>query len=158
MRRALLGFALLGALGLGVWRAQAAPLDGQLHNLKVALARFGFNVVLEHPRQRRAYGVFEAKTKTLWISPLAFDLGIGKQVFIHEAVHAAQSCPTGVLAPIGWRHSLPLNVEREIAGILYNSYNRRNKALEREAFFAQGQSNGVDLVIQALKRRCGPSS
>jgi hypothetical protein len=137
--------------------ASAAPvvLDPSLAALNNALVRNGFKVVLQHPKQKDAYGVYEAKTKTLWISPLAFELGIGRQVFIHEAVHAAQSCPNGVLSPIGWNHSLPKAVEREVSAILYNSYRHQNKALEREAFMAQGQSNGVELLIKALRARCG---
>ena len=130
-------------------------LDPALAALNSALVRNGFKVVFQHPKLKSAYGLYEAKTKTLWISPLAFELGIGRQVFIHEAVHAAQSCPTGVLSPIGWNHSLPQAVEREVSAILYNSYRHQNKALEREAFMAQGQPSGVNLLITALRVRCG---
>lgn len=134
--------------------AAEPPLDVDLKRLRAALQRAGFKVEFRHPSVKTAYGLFEAKTRTLSISPLAFELGIGRQVFLHEAVHAAQSCPSGVLSPIGWQHSLPTVVEREISGILYNAYHHKNKALEREAFMAQGQAQGVAIVIQALQQRC----
>lgn len=135
-------------------RAAEPPLAADLSRLRAALQRAGFKVEFRHPSIKTAYGLFEGKTRTLSISPLAFELGIGRQVFVHEAVHAAQSCPSGVLSPIGWTHSLPVVVEREISGILYNAYHHKNKALEREAFMAQGQPQGAELVIQALKQRC----
>ena len=63
---------------------------------------------------------------------------MGLPVLVHEAVHAAQSCPSGVPSPIGWQFSLPHALEHEVSGILYNTYRHQNKALEREAFMAQG--------------------
>lgn len=134
--------------------AAEPTLAADLSRLRTALQHAGFKVEFRHPSIKTAYGLFEGKTRTLLISPLAFELGIGRQVFVHEAVHAAQSCPSGVLSPIGWRHSLPVVVEREISGILYNTYHHKNKALEREAFMVQGQPQGAELVIQALQQRC----
>ena len=152
--RLALGVVLLLAAPSNAEAAEPA-LAADLSRLRSALQRAGFKVEFRHPPVKTAYGLFQAKTRTLSISPLAFELGIAHQVFVHEAVHAAQSCPSGVLSPIGWKHSLPLVVEREISGILYNAYHHKNKALEREAFMAQGQPQGAELVIQALQRRCG---
>ena len=46
------------------------------------------------------------KNKTLWISPITLPLGIARQTFLHEAVHAIQSCPTGTLTPLGLKVNL----------------------------------------------------
>ena len=75
-----------------------------------------------------SYGLFQAKTRTLWIAPVAFDLGIGRQVFLHEAIHAAQSCPT--------------------------RYHHGNRQLERAALSVQGHPDAIGRVIAALKQRC----
>jgi hypothetical protein len=69
-------------------------------------------------------------------------------------VHAVQSCPTGVLSPIGWRFQLPPVVDREISGILTTRCHHGNRAVEQEAFGLQGQADAVPRLIEALKRRC----
>ena len=111
VRLALSLAVLLAALSHA--RAAEPALAVELSRLRAALQRAGFKVEFRHPSIKTAYGLFNAKTRTLSISPLAFELGIGRHVFVHEAVHAAQSCPSGVLSPIGWKHSLPVVVERE---------------------------------------------
>ena len=45
-------------------------------------------------------------------------------------------------------------IEREISGILLRSYHHGSRAVEREAFFMQGQRDGVKQVLAALKERC----
>ncbi|MEB3305762.1 MAG: hypothetical protein VKL58_06055 [Cyanobacteriota bacterium] len=129
----------------------ALPVDVQ--PLVKALQRHGFRVQVALPPRPGAYGQFEPRSRTLWISPLSLELGIGRQTFLHEAVHAVQSCPTGVVSPIGW--SLPLDpaVERGINLTLYHGYST-NKAVEREAFALQGQSDAVPLLLEALRQRC----
>jgi hypothetical protein len=129
----------------------ALPVDVQ--PLVKALQRHGFRVQVALPPRPGAYGQFEPRSRTLWISPLSLELGIGRQTFLHEAVHAVQSCPTGVVSPIGW--SLPLDpaVERGINLTLYQGYST-NKAVEREAFALQGQSDAVPLLLEALRQRC----
>ena len=135
--------------------ALAVPsLPPPLLLLHQALQDHGFRVYFRHPSPSNAYGYFDSKSKTLTISPLAFELGIGAQVFLHEAVHAAQSCPSGLLSPLGWTFPLSTVVEREISGVLYNAYRHRNKALEREAFMAQSQPGAPRLLIEALQTRC----
>ena len=129
----------------------ALPADVQ--PLVKALQHHGFRVQVALPPQPGAYGQFEPRSRTLWVSPLSLELGIGRQTFLHEAVHAVQSCPNGVVSPIGW--SLPLDpaVERGINVTLYHGY-PTNKAVEREAFALQGQSDAVPLLLEALRRRC----
>ena len=129
------------------WPADLAPLEQQLR-------RFGFRVLLALPPHRGSYGLFEPRTRTLWVSPLAFELGIGRQTFLHEAVHAAQSCPTGKLTPIGWTFRLEPVVEREIERILTTSYHHGSRQLEREAFGLQGQPNASQRLLSALQKRC----
>ena len=92
--------------------------------------------------------------QNVWLSPVTFPLGIARQTFLHEAIHAVQSCPTGRLTPIGWRLKVSPVVEREIGGILMQSYHHSNRVLEREAFFMQGQPDAVAQVIAALHERC----
>ena len=85
------------------------PLDrlpADLNPLIQALQSKGFNVRIALPPVRGSYGLFQAKSKTLWISPLTIPLGIVRQTVLHEAVHAAQSCPSGRLTPLGWSAQL----------------------------------------------------
>jgi hypothetical protein len=75
-------------------------------------------------------------------------------VLLHEATHAAQSCPNGTLSPIGWKIKASDVVKNEISGILFNSYKQGDRVLEQEAFMIQGNGNGLAMVINALSKRC----
>ena len=68
-----------------------------LSNLIKLLNKKGFKIKNELPPIKEAYGLFENSTKTIWISPITNKLGIYKNVLVHEAVHAAQSCPRSFL-------------------------------------------------------------
>ena len=143
----------------GLLAAALAPqplsaLPADLQPLARELQTRGFKLRIALPPVREAYGLFQAKTRTLWLSPLTFELGIARQTFLHETVHAVQSCPTGVLTPVGWRYRLAPVVEREISGILTTRYHHGNRALEQEAFGLQGQRDAVPRLMEALKRRC----
>ena len=129
-------------------------LPATLQPLVQGLQSKGFTIRIALPPVQRSYGLFQSQSKTLWLSPLTFPLGIARQTFLHEAVHAVQSCPTGRLTPIGWRLKVSPVVEREIGGILMQSYHHSNRVLEREAFFMQGQPDAVAQVIAALHERC----
>ena len=118
-----------------------------------ALEQKGFTVLFEHPPKQKAYGLFLSKSKELYISPLAFELGIGQAVFVHEAIHAAQSCPSGTLTSLGWKPQKNRIIAQEISGIVTRSYHA-NQHLEREAFHGQAQENAIPRVINALKSRC----
>ena len=134
--------------------APPPQLPAELRPLLTTLQQRGFQVRLAPPPLRGSYGLFQAKTRTLWIAPVAFELGIGRQVFLHEAIHAAQSCPTGVLQPLDWSVRLNPLVEQEISGILTTRYHHGNRQLEREAFSVQGHPDAIGRVIAALKQRC----
>ena len=131
-----------------------SALPADLQPLVRDLQARGFTLRIALPPVRQAYGLFHSTSRTLWLSPLAFELGIARPTFLHEAVHAVQSCPTGTLTPIGWRFSLPPVVEQEISGILTSRYHQNNRLLEQEAFGLQGQSDAVPRLRQALRQRC----
>jgi len=133
-------------------RQPSLPTD--LQTLILALGKAGFRVRLEPPPVQGVYGLFESRAKTLWIAPIALELGIGRQTLLHEATHAVQSCPAGTLQAIGWRLPMATVVRREIEGITYSRYHPRQRGLEREAFALQGQPDAVALLLEALRRRC----
>ena len=151
----LLAFLVLTPTGSAL-ADSALALPSELEPLRIALERHGFRVLLQPPPRAGTYGLFESGSKRLWIAPVSFDLGIGRHTFLHEAAHAAQSCPAGKLTPIGWK--LPLNpvVAQEIQGITTKQYHFNTWPLEREAFAVQGQPNAMALIIRALDQRCRP--
>ena len=114
----------------------------------------GFNIKFEIPPRKGVYGLFQSKNKTIWISPISFELGIGRQTILHEATHAVQSCPYGLLTPIGWKLSTSQFIKNEVQAILVKNYDSSQYLIEEEAFSLQGQRNGVDLLLKALKHRC----
>jgi hypothetical protein len=131
----------------------ALPAD--LQPLVRELQRFGFRLQISAPPLRGAYGLFEAGSRRIWIAPISFELGIARQTFLHEAVHAVQSCPTGKVTAIGWRlPPMPPVVRQEIGGILTTRYHHHRLA-EQEAFYLQGQPDAVPRLMEALRRRCG---
>ena len=133
--------------------AQAATIDALLQTLQ----RHGFRIEQRHPPNRTAYGQFIAARKLLLISPLATELGVAQAVLLHEAVHAAQSCPSGQLRPLGLTLSAAPAVESRIRYLLTHHYAQSQVVLEEEAFQVQAQPNAVALIIDALNRRCqGP--
>lgn len=154
---ALLLTPLLLQAGAGALAPRSlASLPADLQPLVRALQSHGFQLRIALPPAPRAYGQYVPASRTLWLSPLSFELGIARQTFLHEAVHAAQSCPGGrVLRPIGW--SLPLQpvVRQEISGILLNAYANHSRELEQEAFALQGQPDAVSRLLRALAERCG---
>ena len=130
-------------------------LSADLQPLVRELQRFGFRLQISAPPVRGAYGLFEADSRRIWIAPISFELGIARQTFLHEAVHAVQSCPTGKVTPIGWRlPPMPPVVRQEIGGILTTRYHHHRLA-EQEAFYLQGQPDAVPRLMEALRRRCG---
>jgi len=146
------GAGIAAQPSLGPMPLSSLPAD--LQPLVRELQGRGFKLRIALPPVRQAYGLFQSKTRTLWLSPLTFELGIARQTFLHEAVHAVQSCPNGVLTPIGWRYQLAPVVDREISGILTTRYHHGNRALEQEAFGLQGQSDAVPKLLKALRQRC----
>ena len=90
----------------------------------------------------------------MWISPITFELGIGRQTILHEATHAAQSCPNKELTPIGYEFSLSPFIKNEIQAHLIRNYDINQYILEKEAFSLQGNKNGVNLLLKAINERC----
>ena len=129
-------------------------ISNELKPLLDLLKNKGFHIKYEIPPKRGAYGLFQSKNKTIWISPISFELGIGRHTILHEATHAVQSCPNGLLSPIGW--TLPVNqsIKNEIQANLLRNYNINQYTIEKEAFYLQSQKNGVELLIEAIKKRC----
>ena len=106
--------------------------------------------------QKRAYGLYENSTKTIWISPITNKLGIYKNVLVHEAVHAAQSCPRGFLTKLNIPIKLNSSQEKIIKMKLVNHYNHENFLLEKEAFFysniAKFNRNYIKKLIRGVYR------
>ena len=125
-----------------------------LEPLLELLREKGFVVKFQKPAKKVVYGFFQSKNKTLWVSPLSFELGIGRQTLLHEATHAAQSCPYDSLTPIGWKLPISPLIKKEIKSLLYNRYDNRKYIIEKEALTIQGQKNAVGLLLEAINQRC----
>ena len=128
------------------------PVD--LVPLVNVLTDAGYTVDFSKPPLAGAYGATDARKKKIWLAPISVDMGIARQVLIHEAVHAAQACPNGIYEPIGWTVSLPKSVEVTIKEILYRKYRRKNIAVEKEAFYMQSHPQAFSEISQALRERC----
>ena len=98
--------------------------------------------------------MFQSKNKTIWISPITYELGIFRQTILHEATHAAQSCPYGLLNPIGLNLQISPFIRKEIQSILLRNYDGNNYLIEEEAFSLQGQKNAQELLLKVLDERC----
>ena len=162
LRRLTSSLLLLGSLvllsGTSVLLVQpvkaSAEWPADLLSLVNALKRAGYRVLLEQPPIPGAYGATNSRKKMIWVAPISIDLGIAKQTLIHEAVHAAQGCPTGKMTEVGWTTELTNAVDREIVGILYRNYPHAKFRLEREAFGMQANPKAFALISQALRQRC----
>ena len=131
--------------------AHAADLE----QLQRSLLRHGFTIEIQQP-PGQAYGRFIPAEKRLEISPLVRELGITRAVLLHEAVHAAQSCPNGTLSLIGIQRQVDPAVASRIRYLLRNHYKPNMAALEQEAFMIQSQPDAEHLIITALNQRCSP--
>ena len=139
------------ALNLIILVAQVPIQESSFEMLKKQLEQANFQVILDLPPQRGAYGLLKADSKKIWINPVVFDLGIAEQTLVHEAVHAAQVCKgKGKLSLLG------LEIDPLIyAQPFFMHYaDGERKELEREAYAVQTQSNRVELVSSLLKKYC----
>jgi hypothetical protein len=126
-------------------------IDPAFTKLQQQLTNLNFQILIAPPPQRGAYGSFNPGSRTIWIHPLTFELGIASPVLVHEAVHAAQSCKgNDKLA------ALELTIEPLIyARPFWMRYeNGHRQDLEREAFAIQTQPNRFELVESLLKSYC----
>ena len=126
----------------------------ELKPLLRALERARYVVFVASPPISGAYGITDPKRKLIWISPLAIEMGLGRAVLIHEAVHAAQACPKGKPSTIGWPVQMSYVVDREVSGLLYRGYAHGNHELEREAFAMQGHPQAIQMISKTLQKRC----
>ena len=133
---------------------QARVMPKDLTPLVNALSDVGYTVYFSKPPLPGAYGATDARKKKIWLAPISVDMGIARQVLIHEAVHAAQACPNGTYEPIGWTVSLPKSVEVKIKGILFKQYRRKNFDVEKEAFYMQSHPEAYMEISKALRQRC----
>ena len=148
--------ALLLAFNEGInVRVFAIPnLSIELESLRQSLEKAGFIVKFEKPPAQGTYGLFNVKKKTIWIAPITKEMGIFKATFVHEAVHAAQTCKTGKLEPIGWNLKVDSAVETAVNSILYRNYPSEKFEIEREAFLMQGQKDAVEKLKAVFKKNC----
>ena len=129
-------------------------LAEDLNSLRKSLSEAGYEVRIQKPPMEGAYGLVNIKKKTIWIAPIANQMGIFRTTFIHESVHAAQACKTGEFEPIGWNLEVDEAVRASIESILYRQYPSNKFDIEREAFLMQGQPDAITRIQKVLKENC----
>ena len=129
-------------------------LPPELHQLDAELRRLGVEVRIQPPPKVGVYGLYQPSLKRLWVSPITKELGIFVRTYLHEAVHAAQSCPNGSPSLLGVKTTIKPVVQLRINQLLYSRYSHGSSALEREAFEIQGRVDAVPLLISSLRQRC----
>lgn len=129
-------------------------LPAELRPLIAALEAARFAVFFATPPIRSAYGATDPKRRLIWLAPVAVELGIARQALIHEAVHAAQACPAGLLRTIGWTLQLEPGIAQDINGLIKRGYPSNMYAVEREAFAMQSHPQAIPMLVQALRQRC----
>jgi len=77
-----------------------------------------------------------------------------RQTLIHEAVHAVQACPYGLVSLLGVKTKLSPVVAQGIQALLYTSYSHGASPVEREAFEIQGREDAVQLLLRQFMKRC----
>ncbi|MHC5737719.1 hypothetical protein [Nostoc sp.] len=131
--------------------SQVSTPERKFIYLKNKLEKFGFQVIIELPPKRGAYGLLQEANKKIWINPVVFELKIGTQTLIHEAVHAAQVCAgKGKIKTLGLDIQ-PINYSRPFF-MRYHDVHRQD--LEREAYAVQTQPNSFDLAVSLLQQHC----
>ena len=134
--------------------AAEVVLPDDLNSLRRSLSEAGYEVKLQKPPMEGAYGLVNKKSKTIWIAPIAKQMGVFRTTFIHESVHAAQTCKTGEFEPIGWNLEVDEAVRVSIESILYRRYPSNKFDIEREAFLMQGQPDAITRIQRVLKENC----
>ena len=135
-------------------RAEEIDLVKDLNELRLSLIKAGFKIRFEKPPMQSTYGLINTKKKVIWIAPITQQMRIFRTTFLHEAVHAAQTCRTGSLQPIGWMPNVDKAVKIAIDSILYRNYESEKFDIEREAFLMQGQPDAVPKIRRELKEHC----
>ncbi len=135
-------------------RAEEIDLVKDLNELRLSLIEAGFKIRFEKPPMQGTYGLINIKKKVIWIAPITQQMGIFRATFLHEAIHAAQTCRTGSLQPIGWMPDVDEVIKIAIESILYRNYESEKFEIEREAFLMQGQPDAVPKIRRELKDHC----
>ncbi|MEH1940848.1 MAG: hypothetical protein V7L01_11605 [Nostoc sp.] len=131
--------------------SQVSTREEKFINLKKQLENQGFQVIIELPPKRGAYGLLREADKKIWINPVVFELHIATQTLIHEAIHAAQLCAgKGKIKTLGLNIQ-PSNYARPFF-MRYADVHRQD--LEREAYAVQTQLNSYELAVSLLKKYC----
>ena len=143
---------LAAALTGSVSPARAFPAN--LQPIAAALEQRGWKVLLEAPPRKGIYGMANSRKKTLWVHPITEAMGIMPQTFVHEAVHAVQSCKTGKMKPLGYQPPLDYAIDRAVFNNLYRNYDTGKWDIEREAFAIQAQPNRIELIKQLIAAHC----
>lgn len=131
--------------------SQLPNLEPKFINLKNQLENQGFQIIIELPPKRGAYGLLREVDRKIWINPVVFELHIGTQTLIHEAVHAAQVCAgKGKIKTLGLNIQ-PSNYARPFF-MRYTDVHRQD--LEKEAYAVQTQPNSYELAISLLEKYC----
>ncbi len=132
--------------------AQTPAPSQQFLDLKSQLEKYGFQVAIELPPKRGAYGLLKESNKKIWINPVVFELNIATPTLIHESVHAAQVCAgKGKIRALGLKIQPIANARRLF--LRYKDTHRQD--LEREAYAVQTQSNSFELAKNLLMKHCG---
>ena len=151
-------FRLLSLAGLAAAFTGSAPpvwaFPANLQPIAAALEQRGWKVLLEAPPRKGIYGMANSRKKTLWVHPITEAMGIMPQTFVHEAVHAVQSCKTGKMKPLGYQPPLDYAIDRAVFNNLYRNYDTGKWDIEREAFAIQAQPNRIELIKQLIATHC----
>ena len=152
-------------IGSTIFLSQLSNAEPDFIQLKDRLEDKGFQVNIAIPpdfnlppqrsdfrrRVRKPYGVLNAKSKSIWINPIVFELGNSRAVLIHETVHAAQYC-----AGNGRIQTIGIDVEPiQQARPWFKRYvNVHSQAVEKEAYAVQTQPNSYELAQSLLEQHC----
>lgn len=118
--------------------------------LQRALEQANFLVRLELPPKTGNYGLLDLTTRTVWVNPVVFELGIAEHTLVHEAVHAAQLCGSyDEFSPLGLELEPPLVVRP-----YFMRYSGIRRLAEAEAYTVQALDNSVNYVIDLLNTHC----
>jgi hypothetical protein len=145
--------------------SQSFNEEPEFTQLKTQLESYGFEVNIaippdfKLPKQqsslnhidRKPYGLLHSQSKSIWINPIVFELGISKATLTHETVHAAQYC-----AGKGQLKAIALELEPIPQALPYfkRYVDTQRQDLEREAYTVQSQPNSYELARSLLDQHC----
>ncbi|NJL53415.1 MAG: hypothetical protein HC930_16865 [Hydrococcus sp. SU_1_0] len=143
--------------------SQSFNEEPEFTQLKTQLESYGFQVKIAIPPEfgwPRQEGDLQPKvskpdalfqSKSIWINPVVFELGISKATLIHETVHAAQYC-----AGNGDLQKINLDLEPIPQALPYfkRYVDTQRQDLEREAYTVKSQPNSYELARSLLDQHC----